>query len=413
MYQDQELVTIEKEMEKAEELLKVNKHDNALQVFVTIYGLGISYLYKNYLGRLEKPEELLDYLREKRINIYSCTFGKYIELVRNTTFIDEVYQMIHPGKRYKKSALIDNLSEINQNRNQVVHPESSKHSKTTGIDRQFVKVHMELLKLFLNDFNLFTKNAFKVVSNYETFNFQKIVGETQLYESLNEVINNEDIDTLDVTYLSPKIPQKQTNHTIKMYWQKVNELLSEDKLTLRRIISFDESDKKELKLLWFLFGQIPDYYQKLNKSAFFSIVNSSALVTRESGEPVNLINLILMYNSNNPNVGHAWVFGSHPNILSSNQEYLHLYGTNLSILRKIYNDFFNSGEMVTEDSLKKMLHKRNDALNEENIDSYIENISKLFPRVGIDNGPDQIRKMMECYQAIMQGTADDVDDFVW
>ncbi|MBU9712823.1 hypothetical protein [Evansella tamaricis] len=410
---DNDLMTIEKELTKAEELVKVNNFDNCLQVIVTIYGLSISYLYKTYLGRLQEPEVLIDYLRDNKIKIYSCTFGKYIMFLRKTKFIDEVYEILNPDQKYKKNTLLDNLSEITTARNQVVHPESNGHQSAPKIDRQFVRVHLELLKLFLHDFRLIKKNDFKVVSKFETFNFQKIVGEVQLYESLNEVLNNEDIDLLDVTYLSEKIPQKTNKKPILMYWSKVNELIKAEKLTLRRVINFDSSDDKNMKLLWFLFNLFPKYKGYLNQKAFFSVFRTSNTITdSKPHQSINLINLIIMYNSKNPDIGHAWIFGSHPKIHSSNQEYLHLYGTNLSILRKIYNDFFNSGTIITEETIKQTLLERNSNLTGDNIREYIERISKLFPLVGIpEEDTDEIVKV---YESIMKETSEEENiEFDW
>ena len=409
---DKDLMIIEKELGKAEEMVKVNNFDNSLQVIVTIYGLSISHLYKTYLGRLEEPENLIDFLRENQIKIYSCTFGKYITFIRNTKFIEEVYSIINNGSKYKKSTLLDNLSEITSARNQVVHPESNSQI-APKIDRQFVKVHLELLKLFLHDFKLIKKNDFKVVSKFETFNFQKIVGEVQLYESLNEVLNNEDIDLLDVTYLSEKIPQKTNKRPILMYWNKVNEMIKEEKLTLRRVISFDSSDQSNLKLLWFLFSLFPKYKDCLNQKAFFSVFKTSNSMTKIKPEQsINLINLIIMYNSKNPDIGHAWIFGSHPKIHSSNQEYLHLYGTNLSILRKIYNDFFNSGTVITADMIKQILLERNSQLTESNITQYIEKISKLFPHVGIPE--EDLEDIVAVYKSIMKEDSEEEKfEFDW
>lgn len=411
MSNQNELIIIEREIKKAEELIKVNNFENTLQIFVTVYGLGVTYLYKTYLGRLDNPVELLNFLSKRSIQIYKCTFGKYIELINHTNFIEEVFDIINPGKKYKKSALIENLSEINALRNKVVHPESNS-TATKVVDKQFVKVHLELLKLFLNDFKLFSKNEFKVVTKYETFNFQKIVGESQLYESLNEVLNNEDVDVLDVTYLSPKIPDNKRNHTVGAYWSRVNELIRNEKLTLRRVVSFDESDSKQLKLLWFLFNQIPSYYSHLNKRVFFSAFKTSSSLSKELNKsPVNLINLILMYNSSNPDTGHAWLFGSHPKVHSSNQEYLHLYGTNISVLRKVYNDFFNSGNLVTEETIKDILLKRQSNLTADNIDEYINKISKLFSHVGVSE--DGIPAIKETYRDILSDTFDQFDEFEW
>lgn len=220
-----------------------------------------------------------------------------------------------------------------------------------------------------------------------------------MYRSLLRVLTNERIDRLDATYFSSKTPEYKHKYA-RRYWNKINALSTEENFKLRRIISINRTDIR--KKIWILFKLIPDNIEHLNRSVFFSIFETGNIAPNlNSGNEINLINMIIQYNSDMPEKGNLWLFGSHKE--HDADEYVMLKGANsFQKFLRIFNDCYSSALNLNVDLAKEMLGQLSDN-KVPTIEKFIENIEGDFYKldlVGIKDDLEQ-NKIIDCYSNIL------------
>ncbi|MCD4676225.1 MAG: helix-turn-helix transcriptional regulator [Desulfobacula sp.] len=228
-----------------------------------------------------------------------------------------------------------------------------------------------------------------------------LIGESQLYESLFKVLTDEDIDRLDATYFSSKIPEPENSYAQK-YWDEIIKMSTKNQFRLRRIISLHQTDIH--KKIWVLFRLIPDNFLYLNKKLFFSIFMTSHLNSElnELNKKIDLINFIMQYKSNKPGKGNLWIFGSHKE--HDADEYVMLtLSNNFQYFLRLFNDTFYSAVALNKDILKIMIGQiTNNKV--PSIDEFIKNIEDdlynlEFIGIKTDSEKDNIIK---CYTKILE-----------
>jgi hypothetical protein len=402
-------ISIHKKMERIQKSIIIRDFNTSVNLMISVYEEAFKVLYKTYLGQLHNPKSVLDCINEisKSCSIDELMFGSFIALFNKTDFIEEVAGILNDARPFGKKEFLKDLNELNRMRVSDVH---AVNSAPVNIEEEYINLKYNYLKLFLKMFGLNAEVSLPI--EYGTLRTQKITGEIQLYRSLNEVLYKEGVDCLDATYFSAKLPQKQKYEEVQNYWSEVNRKVGKQEMVLRRIISTSDEDVKRLKLLWILFDQVPTYYDVLNKSVFLSIFNTSRINTyKEISKAVNLINIIIMYNKETPNKGHVWLFSSHPEIHVSEREYLHIYGDNISTLRNIFNDMYNSSDQCDVDLIKKLISQN--SKNETDINRIYEIIDRAAAQSEFIFPPSETDNIKSVYASIYAGKEDDVEEFIF
>lgn len=390
--------------------MSLQKHSDVITQIVSIYEYSLRKIYKRYLGEIKDPEEIIKYYKNQDMTM----FGRWIGFVRETTFLDETYQLLNKGNKFTdKNTLIKHISFINKIRIGEVHLDDLKDFDSNLTAKELAHEAENSLMKFLKQFNLYDHDHISAQTKYATVKVQKLIGETQFYESLYEVLHDEDITHLDVTYFSSKLPQSSSDPIVGEYWNMVNKKIKQKELNLRRIVSVDEYDKKGIKLLWILFNMIPKVYGSLNDNVNISLFKTSASFLDEkivAHQEVNLLNMIIMYNKKNPDQGHLWVFPGHKNN-HQEQEYVHIYGSeNIVLYQKIYANLLSSSMPLNDATLKGLLNSRAGEIDESNVEEFIRKILKLQDKLQIlDSDVDNI---VEVYKEIFQEDKKEEDD-IW
>lgn len=394
---------------KISDNMKLHKYSDVITQIVSIYEYAFRKFYKRYLGEIEDPHAVVLYMKNNEITM----FGTWLGFLSKTTFIDEVYFLLNNSKYNEKQLFIQHLNSINKIRIGEVHINSSSDFNGEFTAKEIAS-HAEItLMKFLKQFKLYDLEHISAKTKFATVSVQKLLGETQFYESLYEVLAEEDISHLDVTYFSSKLPQASSEPIVKEYWNLVNNKIASKELTLRRIVSVDEYDKKGIKLLWILFNMIPKVYNSLNENVNISLFKTSASFLDESitqPKEVNLLNMILMYNKKNPDQGHLWVFSGHQNN-NQEQEYIHIYGTeNIVLYQKIYANLLVSSTPLNDDTIKGLLNSRSKVINLDNFEEFIEKIFKLKEKLQITD--NDFENIYYVYKQILAEDKKDEDD-IW
>jgi len=389
---------------------RLQKHADVITQIVSIYEYALKKVYKRYLGEIDDPEEIIKYYKNQDMTM----FGRWIGFVRETTFLDEIYQLLNKKNKFiDKNTFIKHINFINKIRIGEVHLDDISDFDSNLTAKELAQEAENTLMKFLKQFNLYDLEHISAQTQYATVKVQKLIGETQFYESLYEVLHDEDITHLDVTYFSSKLPQASSDPIVGEYWNLVNRMIEQKELNLRRIVSIDEHDKKGIKLLWILFNMIPKVYNSLNDNVNISLFKTSASFLDEEIIPhqeVNLLNMIIMYNKKNPDQGHLWVFSGHKNN-HQEQEYVHIYGSeNIVLYQKIYANLLASSMPLNDDTLKGLLNSRGSDINQSNVEDFIHKILKLQDKLQIlDNDVGNILKV---YKDIFEDNKKDEDD-IW
>lgn len=402
-------ISINKKMERIQKSIIIRDFNTSVNLMISVYEEAFKVLYKTYLGQLHNPKNVLECINElsKNCSIDELMFGQFIAFFNKTDFIGEVANILNDDYPFDKKEFLKNLSELNQMRVNDVH---AVNSNPVTIAEEYISLKYNYLKLFLKIFDLNSEVSLPI--EYGTLRTQKITGEIQLYRSLNEVLYKEGVDCLDATYFSAKLPQKQKYEEVQNYWSEVNRKVRNQELVLRRIISVSDEDIKRLKLLWILFDQVPTYYDVLNKSVFLSIFSTSRINSyKEISKAPNLINIIIMYNKETPNKGHVWLFSSHPEIHVSEREYLHIYGDNISTLRNIFNDMYNSSDQCDVDLIKKLISQK--SRNEIDLPRIYEIIDRVANQNDFVFPASEADSIKSVYASIYAGKEDDVEEFIF
>lgn len=403
----QELAKISRNLENA---VNTNDFEKSVTLIASGYCLAFNLLYRMHLGSITNPESIIEVKQKigKSINRYQ--FGDYIRLNRESDFLKQLDETIVEKKDNKiNTELFNNLNWINKERNYCIHPESGAASgHIPDLSKDKIKMQANFFKLFLNHYKLSGNKDYKLSTDFHTSRIRKLYGETQLYRSLNEILDEEEVDFLDVTYLSAKLPTANPHEEVVRYWNRVNERVNEGNLHLRRIMSFDGSDRQKIKKLWFLLNQVPAYFTKLNRQ-----VELGVFETRPSDEgrqnSVELLNMILMYSQNNPNRAHIWLFGSH-NQRSTQQNYLHIYGEDMHVLRDMYDQFFLSATKVNRQFIKDFII-RESKVDHFDLTNYEEHIKKLIDLAPFTvSGEDTV---LDVYKQIVSDQTKDVENVLW
>ena len=402
-----------KSLSKIEDLIRLNKYPEAIKLIVSTYELSFKDLYNDYLGRVKDPSPYFIYLQKQGIkDVKRCMFGQWIGFLSATDYFDNVYFYLNEEKPSNKKEFLAHLNIINGIRISETH-----QSEKTNFDENFARKEITIdaenhLILFLKRFKLISEDNFTLLSKFDTVNIQKLNGEVQLYQSLFEVLTEGRVTNLDVTYFAQKIPKKSEDEAINEYWTRTREMISEGKLTLRRIVTIDENDKRGKKLLWILFNMIPDVFNQLGKHVNLSLFKTSNILAGNNSkqEAVCLLNMILMYNKRNPDKGHVWLFPGHQTG-KQEQEYIHLYGsTNIMLFQKIYNNMFNSSLPLDATNIKSLLLERKKSLDADNITDFIDTVFSKKAELGLNDM--DIQKVKSVYLSIFNDEKKESDD-VW
>ena len=390
--------------------LKLHKYASVIKQVVSIYEYTFRVLYKRYLGELQDPEPIVMYVKSNKLGM----FGTWLGFISKTNFLDEIYSIINKDKKFTdKTSFVKHLNEINAIRISETHIDESGSFDNLSISKELANEAQNALIKFLKLYSLYDLEHISAKTAYATVSVQKLLGETQFYESLYEVLSEEEITNLDVTYFSSKLPQVSKDEIVNEYWNLVNKKISEKKLNLRRILSIDEYDKKGLKLLWILFNMVPKVYRSLNDNVSVSIFKTSASFLNEEvyeAKEVNLLNIILMYNKKNPDKGHLWVFSGHQND-TQEQEYAHIYGRdNIVLYQKIYTNLLNSSIPLNDDTIKALLNSRADNIDSKSIDPFVDKIMKIKDKIQILDS--DVVSIKDVYKEIFSDQKKDDDD-IW
>jgi hypothetical protein len=325
---------------------------------------------------MKDPVPYYKFLKDHGVSdVNKCMFGQWLGFLNSTDYFDNVFFFLNNEKPKNKKEFLDHLNTINSIRIAETHQgarasfDESSTSKEITIDAE------NHLKLFLKRFKLIGDQAAPILNKFDTVNIQKLNGEVQLYESLFEVLTDDSITNLDVTYFAHKIPRKSEDAAINEYWTRTREMLSDGKLKLRRVVSVDDADTSGMKLLWILFNMVPKVYDQLGKGIYLNLFRTSNQVNGNGlQEGVCLQNMILMYNKRDPDKGHVWLFPGHQTG-NQEQEYIHLYGSNnIMLFQKIYNNLFNTSMPIDNSSIKALLTERKKTLSGECIEGFIEKV---------------------------------------
>jgi hypothetical protein len=401
--------SIKQKMDRIQKSILVKDFKTSINLIISVYEEAFKCLFKMYLGQLHNPKQIIECLIDSgrnKTSIDDLMFGNFISFFNHSTFIEEVAELIHEDMKFDKREFLKNISELNPLRINDVHAVEN----IGPVAEEYVNVKFTYLNLFLRIFGLKADTGLPI--EFGTLRTQKIVGEIQLYRSLNEVLFNEGVDCLDTTYFSAKIPQKQKYEEIQYYWEEINKRVHNQSLILRRVISLCDEDVKGSKLLWVLFDQIPKYFDVLNKSVFLSVFNASRIQTyRETSKAVNLINIIIMYSKETPNRGHVWLFSSHPEIHVSEREYLHVYGDNISVLRNIFNDLYNSSDLCDKEIIKRLISLK--SRGEVNLERIYGIIDKLSAQSELDISLGDIENVKKVYSGVYSMEREEDDEYIF
>jgi len=390
--------------------ISLQKHSDVITQIVSIYEYALRKIYKRYLGEIKDPEEILAYYKSQDMSM----FGRWIGFVRETSFLDEIYYLLNNSKKFTdKNNFVKHISLINKIRVGEVHIDDLSDFDSNLTAKELAYEAENTLMKFLKQFNLYDHEHISAQTKYATVKVQKLIGETQFYESLFEVLHDEDITHLDVTYFSSKLPQASSDPIVGEYWNLVNQKIREEELNLRRIVSVDEHDKNAIKLLWILFNMIPKVYSSLNKNVSISLFKTSASFLDENIVPhqeVNLLNMIIMYNKKNPDQGHLWVFSGHKDN-HQEQEYVHIYGSeNIVLYQKIYANLLSSSMPLNDATLKGLLNSRAGDINKSNVEEFIQKILKLQDKLQILD--TDVKNIIDVYKDILEEDKKD-EDAIW
>ncbi len=269
-----------------------------------------------------------------------------------------------------KLLALDKLSHLITLRNDAVHNNYQAEESEASFALSYVRGFLQSFVLF--EFSGEKKNTGLKSSLDTLLATEVLLGEVQLYDSLNEVLQEESIDSVDVTYFSDVIPgQRKQGESIQKYWSTIANSVNDSSITLRRVISLPSGSGKirQQKSLWLLLYQFPKYYDKIIEGQVglsmieISKLNLPNVSADRPSIGVPLINLILLYSKKDPAVGHAWLFGSHDK-QGSNQVYLHMAGKGgFTALRSMYDNLFFSGTQLTTNVAKELMSQATNSLD--------------------------------------------------
>lgn len=404
---------LKKNLQKVEDHIRLNNYSEAIKLIIGAYELSFRSLYFDYLGRVRDPSIYYSYLQKNGIaDVNKCMFGQWLGFLNATDYFDNVYFYLNKEKPTNKKEFLAHLNIINTIRISETHQTGQKSFDDDFARKEITRDAENHLKLFLKKFNLISDDTIAVLNKFDTVNIQKLNGEVQLYESLFGVLTEDNITNLDVTYFAHKIPKKSEDPAINEYWVKTNQMLSDGKLKLRRIVTIDDYDERGIKLLWILFNMVPKVFDQLGKGVQLSLFRTSNRMGKNGSkcEGVCLLNMILMYNKRDPDKGHVWLFPGHQTG-NQEQEYIHLYGSsNIMLFQKIYNNLFNTSMPLDAESVKSLLLEKKQSLSADNIEEFI---GKVFTKKNelelVDSDLDRVKSV---YAAIFNDQKKDFDG-IW
>lgn len=302
-------------------------YDKSLYELPEIAGVKLR-AYQTWVNEGKKPKDIM------AIKGLAKHFGLEIEDFKNLdSFVDKFSQQEIRGHKYSKAELRGVVS-----------------SDDAGIEKGEKNVKTEHKQ------TISTQENFEANQNME-LKCTTLIGESQLYESLYKVLTDEDIDRLDATYFSSKVPKTENSYA-KKYWDEIIKMSTKNQFRLRRIMSIHTNDIHKIK--WILFRLIPENFLYLNKNLFFRVFMTSHINSElnKVNKEINLINLIMLYKSTTPEKGNLWLFGSHKE--HDADEYVMLTGSNnFQYFLRIFNDIFYSALALEKDILKIMIGQIN------------------------------------------------------
>jgi len=319
---------------------------------------------------------------------------------------------VHPDN-FKLLAL-DKLSYLVTLRNDTVHNEHVAEESEAMFALSYVRSFLQSFVIF--EFSGEKKGPRLKSSLDSLLATEVLLGEVQLYESLNEVLEEESIDSVDVTYFSDVIPGNvKQNEVIGKYWSRIANMVNDNSIMLRRVVSLPSGSGKirQQKTLWVLLAQFSKYCNKINEGQVgLSMIEASKLkVGNEMIDQmeVPLINLILLYSKRNPAVGHAWLFGSH-NKQGGNQVYLHMAGKGgFMALRSMYDNLYASGLRLTTKVARELMDEATGGL-EVSSDKFQKTIKEKSADFGLTE--QEAHDAIEFWASFVQeGKGDESDYF--
>jgi len=323
-------------------------------------------LYETYFPKFPptKQKNLIFFLEEKHKGslFKKLGLGQLYGFFTSQKIWNDISESggVHPAN-FKLLAL-DKLSYLVTLRNDVVHNKYEAVENEAAFALSYVRSFLQSFVIF--DFSGEKKNRGLKSSLDSLLATEVLLGEVQLYESLNEVLEEESIDSVDVTYFSDVIPGKvKQDENIGKYWSRIADMVNDNSIMLRRVVSLpsDSGKIRQQKTLWVLLAQFSKYFNKINEGQVgLSMIEVSKLkvsneVTSQMVAGVPLINLILLYSKRNPAIGHAWLFGSHDK-QGGSQVYLHMAGKGgFTALRSMYDNLYASGLRLTTNVARELM----------------------------------------------------------
>ncbi|EAU54165.1 hypothetical protein AL013_04505 [Mariprofundus ferrooxydans] len=376
-------------------------------------------LYEAYFPKMSPARQkvLIHYMEEKYagLSYRKLGFGQLYGMFTAQKIWNDISEQGGVIENRFKLLALDKLSHLVSLRNDAVH----NHYKAEKTEADFA---LNYTASFLHAFTLFEfsreQKSKGLQSSLDTLLATEVLlGEVQLYDSLNQVLQDEDIDSVDVTYFSDVIPGLQTQAApIQQYWSSIASAVNNGTITLRRVVSLPGGSgrSRTQKALWVLLSQFPRYYDKINEGQVsISIIEVSNLQIPDkpvetSLNGIPLINLILLYSKKDPSVGHAWLFGSHDK-QGGNQVYLHVAGKGgFSALRSMYDNLFASGTHLTARVAKDMMEYLTRKVNLAS-EEFRHTVESKRTDFGLSESDAQLA--IEFWSGFSDQEHDDLDDY--
>lgn len=380
--------------------------EQAIVCMVEIYELALNTIISESLRFTSIRDMVSRYEDEKQVRIDNWGMGHYIGLInKNPDIIERMLALQTDQHAFtNRDILVRILNDINEIRKQVVHPNLATRVHFS-IDKDKFDYYFIVLKLFLTDFGLLDFKDPRRGLN--TIAYKPIIGEVNLYNSLISVLTTYDIDMVDATYYSAKLPYSSSS-IVRQYWNMLYDKLCQHQIFLRRIISLDTCDQYNYKLKWLLTEQVPLYWPLLNEQVFLGLFMTSNDFTGIGGRDVRLINLILMYRKEEPEKGHVWLFNSHPESVGREQEYLYLYDDeNFMFFRGLFNDSWDSSLHLNAQNIREIMRRSMARTKTDDYQQYIEQITgDLSRRFKLQLTNEQIHRIKETYKSIFEGATE-------
>lgn len=274
---------------------------------------------------------------EGKKGIESFTFGQLVGLIQRCRVLDDVATLFARDCRALTGINLGTLRDI---RNQAVHG----GVPVTLSDARFFGAAFETYLAFfdvqLAVFQPEPRNLddIKEILERSAASVEVIEGTAKFFKRLAEVLESgPGIDRFDATFLAEGPPRVSRSPSLATYWSLVSQRTLEGRLSLRRIVTFNNPEK----LAWILFGLVAKHtpvFEDLFRLALFRCEKD------RTGGHVMVPNIGLAYSSEEITDGHAWIYQHEE---GDRQNYIFFRGKSIfSTYRRIYNSWFSSCRQI-------------------------------------------------------------------